>query len=184
MPPILPEEVADEAAPLAPVAPVSPSSAATTPGAPDDQHDAAPASGGPGRRYRDARRSAHSNALGTLIESGFADANSPVHSYSDLERRSGISREALSRYVTTRADRRRSPTIDMLATIAEAMHMSLEQVSRAAAASARGVALPSNAEQRVREEVVAPLLAALSGTQFAAVVELLRQMQPQPSPEA
>ena len=46
-----------------------------------------------------------------------------------LERRSGISREALSRYVTTRPDRRRSPTIDTLVAIADAMHLSLEPLS-------------------------------------------------------
>src|SRR5215469_2890513 len=54
----------------------------------------------------------HGNALGLLIEKQFADPSSPCRSYSDLERRSGISREALSRYVTSRTDRRRSPTID------------------------------------------------------------------------
>jgi transcriptional regulator with XRE-family HTH domain len=116
--------------------------------------------------------------LGTLIEEAFADPNSPVRSYSELERHSSISREALSRYVTPRADRRRSPTIETLATIAEVMHLSLEQVCRAAAASARGEVPLPGATQRVRDEVLAPYLAALTDAQFAAVVELLRQMRP------
>ena len=73
-------------------------------------------------------RMLHGNALGLLIEKHFADPSSPCRSYSDLERRSGISREALSRYVTTRADRRRSPTIDTLAAIADALHLSLEAI--------------------------------------------------------
>jgi transcriptional regulator with XRE-family HTH domain len=116
--------------------------------------------------------------LGTLIERRFADATSPVRSYSELERRSGISREALSRYVTPRADRRRSPTIETVAGIADALHVSLEQVSRAAVAGAHGDSLPEPSEQQVRAEVLAPLVAGLSESQFAAVLELLRQMQP------
>lgn len=149
----------------------------------DTRPDEVASTATPGRQGRDARRGPHSNALGTLIEAAFADPNTPVHSYSELERRSRISREALSRYVTPRPDRRRSPTIETLATIADAMHLSLEQVCRAAAASSRGAVLPSSAEQRVRDEVVAPLLAALTEQQFAAVIELLRQMQPRPQAE-
>lgn len=174
-----PEEVIDEAAPLTPRVPDSPASQMA--GAEPEE---AASAGLAGRRGREARRAAHSNALGVLIEASFADPNTPVHSYSELERRSRISREALSRYVTPRADRRRSPTIETLATIAEAMHLSLEQVCRAAAASSRGVALPSSAEQRMRDEVAAPLLATLSDQQFAAIIELLRQMQLRSQPEA
>lgn len=131
-----------------------------------------------GRRGRDRGAGSRGNALGALIEQRFGDPTSPVRSYSELERRSAISREALSRYVTPRADRRRSPTIDTLAAIADAMHLSLEQVCRAAVASSRGVTLPPESEQRARDEVVAPLVAALTEDQFSAVVELLRQMQP------
>jgi len=58
--------------------------------------------------------------------------------------------------------------------------MSLEQACRAAVAGAHGLALPEPAEQQARDEVLSPLIAALSGDQFAAVVELLRQMQPRP----
>ncbi|HEX9057623.1 MAG TPA: helix-turn-helix domain-containing protein [Ktedonobacterales bacterium] len=130
-----------------------------------------------GRKARERPSGSRSNALGGLIERRFSDPTSPVRSYSELERRSGISREALSRYVTPRADRRRSPSIDTLAAISDAMHMSLEQVCRAAAASARGASLPSEAEQHARDEVVAPLIAPLTDDQFSAVVELLRQMQ-------
>ena len=134
-----------------------------------------PARGRPGRRPKDGARS---NALGTLIERQFADPSSPVRSYSELERRAGISREAISRYVTPRADRRRSPTVDTLAAIANAMHLSLEQISRAAAASALGLPLPSEAEEQKREAMLAPLVATLSEGQFAAIMELLRQIQP------
>lgn len=134
-------------------------------------------------RAREARRLLRGNALGELIEYNFSERSAPVHSYSELERRSGISREALSRYVTTRPDRRRSPTVDMLARIADTMHLGLEQLCRAAAASARGASLPDDARQRVRADVVAPHLSALTDAQFAAIVELLRQMQPPAAPE-
>jgi transcriptional regulator with XRE-family HTH domain len=127
-----------------------------------------------GRRYR----AAHGNALGILIERHFLDAASPCRSYSDLERRSGISREALSRYVTARPDRRRSPTIDTLVAIADAMHISVEAVCRAAAASVKNVVPPPDEIERGREEVLGTLTAALSDDQYSAVVELLRQMRP------
>lgn len=127
-----------------------------------------------GRRYR----AAHGNALGILIERHFLDPASPCRSYSDLERRSGISREALSRYVTARPDRRRSPTIDTLVAIADAMHISVEAVCRAAAASVKNVVPPPDEIERGREEVLGTLTAALSDDQYSAVVELLRQMRP------
>ena len=130
-----------------------------------------------GRHGRERGTGHRGNALGALIEQRFSDPSSPVRSYSELERRSAISREALSRYVTPRADRRRSPTIDTLAAISDSLHLSLEQVCRAAVASSRGLTLPPESEQRARDEVVAPLLAPLTEDQFAAVVELLRQMQ-------
>lgn len=132
----------------------------------------------PMARHRERQRGGHANALGMLIEEHFGDASSPCRSYSDLERHSGISREALSRYVTARADRRRSPTIDTLVAVADAMHLSLEAVARAAAASVKGVQLPRDADQQVREEVLGTLVAALSDEQFSAVVELLRQLRP------
>ncbi len=134
------------------------------------------AGGEPGRR--DRQRLPHGNALGTLIEGQFAALGSPCRSYSDLERRSGISREALSRYVTARADRRRSPTIDTLVAIADAMHLSLEAVCQAAAASVKGYPLPPQAVRQTRQEVLATLVAGLSDDQFSAVVELLRHMRP------
>ena len=56
------------------------------------------------------------------------------------------------------------------------MHLSLEAITRAAAASVKGVRLPREAEQRAREEVLGTLVAALSDEQFSAVVELLRQL--------
>jgi transcriptional regulator with XRE-family HTH domain len=127
---------------------------------------------------RDRHRTAHANALGLLIERQFADPGSPCHSYSDLERRSGISREALSRYVTSRADRRRSPTIDTLVAIADALHVSLEGVARAAAASVKGITPPPDEVMHVREEALSSLVAGLSDAQFNAVVELLRQLGP------
>ncbi|MGH2515249.1 MAG: helix-turn-helix domain-containing protein [Ktedonobacterales bacterium] len=127
---------------------------------------------------RDRQRPPHGNALGMLIERHFTDPTSPCRSYSDLERRSGISREALSRYVTARPDRRRSPTIDTLVAIADAMHLSLESVSRAAAASVHGVIPPREEEQHAREEVLGTLVAGLTDVQFSAVVELLRHLRP------
>jgi transcriptional regulator with XRE-family HTH domain len=128
------------------------------------------------RRGRERSGEPRSNALGLLIERRFTDPTAPVRSYSDLERRSGVSREALSRYVTARADRRRSPTIETLAAIADALRLSLEQVCRAAVAGAHGQLLPDVIEQRAREEVLMPLAGALSDSQFDALVELLRQM--------
>lgn len=116
-----------------------------------------------------------------LIERHFTDPASPCRSYSDLERRSGISREALSRYVTARRDRRRSPTIDTLVAIAGAMHLSLEAICRAAAASIRGVIPPPEAEQQARAEVLRTLVSGLTNEQFSAVVELLRHFQPSPA---
>jgi len=136
-----------------------------------------PTPGAPSERRR-RERGAHSNALGMLIERHFNDPASPCRSYSDLERHSTISREALSRYVTARPDRRRSPTIDTLVGIADAMHLSLEAVCRAAAASAKGVIPPPEQEQQAREEVVGTLVTALTDEQFGAVVELLRQLRP------
>lgn len=134
----------------------------------------------PERPRRERHRTTHSNALGALIERQFADPASPCRSYSDLERHSGISREALSRYVTARPDRRRSPTIDTLVAIADAMHLSLESVARAAAASVKGVMPPPEEEQHARQEVLGTLVAALTPEQFGAVVELLRQLRPVP----
>lgn len=127
---------------------------------------------------RERHRVSQNNALGLLIEQHFEDPTSPCRSYSDLERRSRISREALSRYVTTRPDRRRSPTIDSLVAIADAMHLSLESVCRAAAAAAKGVIPPPAEVQQTREELVRTLIAALGDEQFSAVVELLIQMRP------
>jgi len=127
-------------------------------------------------------RLAHGNALGLLVEKRFADPSSPCRSYSDLERRSGISREALSRYVTSRADRRRSPTIDTLAAMADALHLSLEDICRAAAATARGVALPPQEIQLSRREALASLAQTLNDAQFSAVIEIMRQMQPAEPP--
>lgn len=129
-----------------------------------------------GRRER--HRVSQNNALGMLIEQHFEEPAAPCRSYSDLERRSRISREALSRYVTTRPDRRRSPTIDSLVAIADAMHLSLESVARAAAAAAKGIVPPPEDVQQRREDSVRTLIAALSDEQFSAVLELLIQMRP------
>lgn len=129
-------------------------------------------------RWMRRERMPHGNALGMLIERQFSAPGSPCRSYSDLERRSGISREALSRYVTTRSDRRRSPTIDTLVAIADAMHLSLDATCRAAAATAKGTVLASPEAQRERDETISALIGGLSDDQFSAVVELLRQMRP------
>lgn len=146
-------------------------------GTPDTGEHAETPSGSQPRWMR-RERMPHGNALGMLIERQFSAPGSPCRSYSDLERRSGISREALSRYVTTRPDRRRSPTIDTLVAIADAMHLSLDATCRAAAATAKGTVLATPETQRERDEIVSALIGGLSDDQFSAVVELLRQMRP------
>ena len=150
----------------------------TTPYGEETQPPPAPEAAVAVPRGERTTRSQRSNALGALIERRFADPVSPCRSYSDLERRSGISREALSRYVTARPDRRRAPTIDTLVAIAGAMHLGLEPVCRAAALAARGYTLPEENLMRDREEALRPLIAPLSNEQFAALVELVRLMNP------
>jgi transcriptional regulator with XRE-family HTH domain len=123
------------------------------------------------RRFSEPTR----NPLGLLIEHRFAEPNSPCRSYSELERRSGVSREALSRYITARPDRRRSPTIDTLSAIATALDMNIEALCRAG--SMRGPARP-DLEQLggSRSEQAAPLLGQLTEDQFQALMAFLRQM--------
>jgi transcriptional regulator with XRE-family HTH domain len=124
-----------------------------------------------------ARRSFAStrNPLGQLIEHRFAEPTSPVRSYSELERRSGVSREALSRYITSRPDRRRSPTVETLSAIASALDMNIEMLCRAAAM--RGPARPDmEALASSRSEQAGPLLGQLSDEQFHALLGFLRQM--------
>jgi transcriptional regulator with XRE-family HTH domain len=125
---------------------------------------------GSGRRSESTR-----NPLGQLIEHRFAEASSPCRSYSELERRSGVSREALSRYITSRADRRRSPTVETLAAIATALNMNIETLCRAAAM--RGPArLDMETVASTRSEQSAPLLGQLTDEQFSALLAFLRQM--------
>jgi transcriptional regulator with XRE-family HTH domain len=126
---------------------------------------------GSGRRSTESTR----NPLGQLIEHRFAEASSPCRSYSELERRSGVSREALSRYITSRTDRRRSPTVETLAAIATALNMNIELLCRAAAM--RGPARPDmEALAASRSEQAAPLLGQLTEAQFHALLAFLRQM--------
>lgn len=126
---------------------------------------------GSGRRPTESTR----NPLGQLIEHRFAEASCPCRSYSELERRSGVSREALSRYITSRADRRRSPTVETLAAIAAALDMNIEILCRAAAM--RGPArLDMEALGSSRSEQSAPLLGQLTDAQFHALLAFLRQM--------
>jgi transcriptional regulator with XRE-family HTH domain len=138
-----------------------------------EQHSGGSGNGGSGS----ARRSGEStrNPLGQLIEHRFAEASCPCRSYSELERRSGVSREALSRYITSRADRRRSPTVETLAAIATALNMNIEILCRAAAM--RGPArLDMESLASSRSEQMAPLLGQLSEAQFHALLAFLRQM--------
>lgn len=140
-------------------------------------HKEAAPSGMSGNGGGSARRSTEStrNPLGQLIEHRFAEASSPCRSYSELERRSGVSREALSRYITSRSDRRRSPTIETLAAIAAALDMNIETLCRAGAM--RGPARPDmEALASSRSEQSAPLLGQLSDEQFHALLAFLRQM--------
>ncbi len=126
---------------------------------------------GSGRRAAESSR----NPLGHLIERRFAEATSPCRSYSELEHRSGVSREALSRYITSRPDRRRSPTVETLAAIATALNMNIETLCRAAAM--RGPARPDMEMLATsRSEQSAPLLGQLTEAQFQALLAFLRQM--------
>src|SRR5258708_659604 len=129
-----------------------------------------------GRRVGRPLDDQQTNALGLLIEARFNNRASPCRSYTDLERHSGISREALSRYVTARPDRRRSLTLRRLVAIAEAMHLSLESVIAAAVASEKGVPLLPETQQWMRIEVLRTLVAALTDEQFSVIVELLRHL--------
>jgi transcriptional regulator with XRE-family HTH domain len=134
--------------------------------------DAGLGSGGSGsmRRAESTR-----NPLGQIIEHRFAEPLSPCRSYSELERRSGVSREALSRYITSRPDRRRSPTVETLAAIAAALDMNIELLCRAA--TMRGPArLDMEALGSSRSEQSAPLLGQLSDEQFHALLAFLRRM--------
>jgi transcriptional regulator with XRE-family HTH domain len=118
---------------------------------------------------------ARHNALGHLIEEQFTASHSPCRSYAELERRSGVSREALSRYITNQPHRRRSPTVTTLAAIAKALDMELELLCRAAA-------MPPPAQQELlpldqrRLQRAAPLLAQLTEEQFQALLRLLQQL--------
>ncbi len=133
--------------------------------------DAGLASGGASMRRSESTR----NPLGQLIEHRFAEPSSPCRSYSELERRSGVSREALSRYITSRPDRRRSPTVETLSAIAVALDMNIETLCRAAAM--RGPARPNmEALGNSRSEQSAPLLGQLTDEQFHALLAFLRQM--------
>jgi transcriptional regulator with XRE-family HTH domain len=169
---------AQEAAVPEVILPATAPKEAVTAAAETEQEDSGPAPEVAPPATAPRARASHSNALGILIERQFAEPAAPCRSYSDLERRSGISREALSRYVTARTDRRRSPTIDTLVAIADAMHLSLDAICRAGAAAVKGVMLPPESTQRAREESLSSLVAVLTDEQFSAVVELLRQMRP------
>lgn len=121
------------------------------------------------------------NALGVFIERTFTDPFRPVKSYTDLERHSGVSREALSRYVTARADRHRSPTLATLVPVAVALHVSIEALAHAAAYAELGLSLPDpEPVEALCERGLAAdlLLAQLTDGQYSAVLELLHAMQP------
>ena len=129
------------------------------------------------RHARNGNRSRNGNALGALLERHFRESASPCHSYSELERRTGISREALSRYVTTRADRRRSPNIDTLVTIADAMNISLEALCSAARATAAGESDVVEDRDTERIHVMQPLLERVPDDVFQATVVILRAVR-------
>lgn len=122
------------------------------------------------------RQSYNINALGAFLQGCFADPGCPVRSYSDLERAAGVSREAISRYVSANPQRRRSPTVDALVPLADALHVSVEALARAAAAASRGDALPERETQASRRETLGGLAAGLTVGQYNALVEVARQM--------
>ena len=115
------------------------------------------------------------NALGHLIEQQFAALHAPCRSYAELERRSGVSQESLSRYITDQPHRRRSPTITTLAAIAKALDMDPGLLCRAAAMPppARQEPLPLD---QPRLQRAAPLLAQLTEEQFQALLRLVQQL--------
>jgi transcriptional regulator with XRE-family HTH domain len=115
------------------------------------------------------------NALGRLFEQRFGEPDCPCHSYSELEGRSGVSREAVSRYVSGRRARHRSPTVTTLVALARAVDLPLEQLCRAAI-----VAGPATRDIRQvaarRAEEIAPLLEQLTEAQFRAMVACVRSL--------
>ncbi len=115
------------------------------------------------------------NALGRLFEQRFAEEGSPCRSYSELERRSGVSRESVSRYVSGRRGRHRSPTIATLVALARAVDLPLEELCRAALLS--GPATRDHQQVAAsRAEEAAPLLEQLTEAQFLAFVVFLRRL--------
>jgi transcriptional regulator with XRE-family HTH domain len=115
------------------------------------------------------------NALGRLLEQRFTEPDSPCHSYSELERRSGVSREAISRYVSGRRERHRSPTIPTLVALARGVELPLKQLCRAAMQSGPATHDRQQVAAR-RAEEVAPLLEYLTEAQFWAWSAFLRSL--------
>ncbi len=115
------------------------------------------------------------NALGRLFERRFAEEGSPCRSYSELERRSGVSRESVSRYVSGRRARYRSPTVATLVALARAVDLPLEVLCRAALLSGP-VARDHHQVASRRAEEAAPLLDRLTEAQFLAFVAFLRHL--------
>ncbi len=115
------------------------------------------------------------NALGRLFEQRFNELGSPCRSYSELERRSGVSRETISRYVSGRRERHRSPTITTLVALASGVDLPLEQLCRAALMSGPA---PRDVQQVAahRAEEIAPLLEQLTEAQFGAWLACLRSL--------
>jgi transcriptional regulator with XRE-family HTH domain len=115
------------------------------------------------------------NALGRLFEQRFNEPGSPCRSYSELERRSGVSREAISRYVSGRRERHRSPTITTLVVLARGVGLPLEQLCRAAMVSGPALREVHQVAAR-RAEEIAPLLERLTEAQFGAWLACLRSL--------
>jgi transcriptional regulator with XRE-family HTH domain len=115
------------------------------------------------------------NALGRLFEQRFNEPGSPCRSYSELERRSGVSRESISRYVSGRRERHRSPTITTLVALARGVDLPLDQLCQAALVSGPALREVQRVAERRTEEIT-PLLEQLTEAQYWAWLACLRSL--------
>ena len=128
------------------------------------------------RQVRERRNQPDVNALGILLEARFSHRSALVHTYSALEHASGVSREAISRYVSTRADRHRFAPADVLAAIAAAAGLSLCQVCSAAAMGTDTEPSITPEEAGYRTRVLAPYIERLTPEQVSMLAVFLRSM--------
>lgn len=115
------------------------------------------------------------NALGHLFEYLFRLPESPCHTYSELVRRSGVSRNSIQHYISARPGWARSPHIPELEALAEAIQVPFELLCRAALPnSSFSYEQYQTAQNRGQE--MAPLLEKLTEEQFQAFLTMLRML--------